>query len=221
MSSIEPNQRVIIGYSISNQDARKEWVDLIEGIAAWISEHDLKHEVIFHGTSTVRMKEIMRFGMAPTDISHATIPQSDDRNGSFWGDVHTAAAYADDTCKYRNPGSRPCLLMTFAEDLARDYDLYPDLATLDGPLKGLTKLDDPDVRSKWDNRYNADEWNVGQHLPWEESLDDLGAIIAAHEDYINPDDIFVIRSIEAFKALTAFAIQSDTDDNHQPAGLRI
>lgn len=191
----EPDQREIIGYSIKDPQKKQGWIQLIADIEVWIKENDFADQILFHGTSRTRAKDICKSGLKPTDIKHSVAPHSTDAVGSFWGTVRTAAAYADDTCFYRNQRSQPCLLMVASEDLEEDCRLYPDLATLEMPLKGLTKLDDPDVSQRWMTAHDNDEWSEDNALSWRQSIQDLGAIIAVHDFDLPPS---IIKPIETF-----------------------
>lgn len=186
----EPDQRAIVGYSVSDPEARAEWIALVRGLSAWIDAEGLRDKVVFHGTSLGKLRKIRRGGMEPTDISLASEPFGGPDAGSFWGDVHTAAAYAEDTVKERSNGKgKPVLVAVLAETLERDCLLYPDLATLDFPLKGLTRLDDPAVSEAWLNGFRGMDWRDG--------LRDLGAIVATHQWALDPDDIFHADGLEA------------------------
>jgi len=185
----EPDQRDIIGYSIADEDERKEWNALIRFIADWIEENDLSNAIVFHGTSSGRAEDIMQNGMNPTDATFAT--NDADSEGSFWGDVYTAAAYAEDTVQERDGDGRPVLLMAYTDDLEELCELAPDLATMDFPLKGLTRLSDDDVMQKWLAHHTT--------LSWRDSLTDLGAIVALHEFELDPNCMQRITSRNDFE----------------------
>lgn len=193
MNSIEPNQREIVGYSIKDENKKAQWIDLVKSVAKWVEDNDLTNEVVFHGTSSRRALNILEDGMRPTDIAHAISEGSLNDTGSFWGDVYTASAYAEDTIAERDPDATPVLLMAYTAELEEDFDLRPDLATLDFPLKGLTKLDDQTVYDKWINNHRT--------LTWQQSLTDLGAMIAVHEQSLDPDYMRMITSKEDFNHL--------------------
>lgn len=186
----EPDQIEIAGYSLRNEEARAQWRSLLEEVSAWMEDNRLGTQIVFHGTSKKRLAAILEEGMRPTDVDIAV--QGDADLGSFWGNVRTAAAYAEDTAKERD-GSVPVLLAVRVEVLERDCELYPDLATLDFPLKGLTRLCVPGVYEKWMN-------DEGE-LSWRDSLVDLGAIVAAHDFYLAADDIVVVKSVGDLEAL--------------------
>lgn len=188
MNRIEPNQREIIGYSIKDENKKAQWIDLIKSIAKWVEDNNLAHDVVFHGTSSRRALNILENGMKPTDITHAISEGSLNDTGSFWGDVHTASAYAEDTIAERDPDSIPVLLMAYTAELEEDFDLRPDLATLDFPLKGLTKLDEKEVYDNWINNHRT--------LTWKQSLNELGAIIAVHDHILDPDYMRMITAKE-------------------------
>lgn len=193
MTTSEPNQRDIIGYSIKDANKKAEWIDLVKTIATWVEDNDLSHAVVFHGTSARRALNILEDGMEPTDITHAISEGSLNDTGSFWGDVYTASAYAEDTIAERDPDATPVLLMAYTAELEEDFDLRPDLATLDFPLKGLTKLDDQAIYDNWINNHRT--------LTWQQSLTDLGAMIAVHEHSIDPDYMRMITSKEDFNRI--------------------
>ena len=193
MSRVEPNQREIVGYSFTDDAKKSAWIDLVHSIAKWVEDNNLSNEVIFHGTSNTRADDILENGMVPTDIIHAIAAGSFNDAGSFWGDIHTAAAYAEDTVAERDPGSEPVILMANVPDLEAEFQLLPDLATLDFPMKGLTKLDDQAVYDNWINNHRT--------LAWQQSLAELGAIIAVHDEPLPPAYIQDIRTKADFEAM--------------------
>lgn len=191
--SNEPDQRTILGYSIASPEKRSEWAAFIGEIAEILEQHDAAREIVFHGTSEVRASVIMRYGMKPTDLQVAS-PSGEIADGSFWGCPFTASAYADDTVKERDGGGSPALIAVRTSDLlANGYDLYPDLASLEFPLKGLTRLDDSTVSDKWQEGHET--------LSWKDSLDDLGAITVAHDDWMSPEHFAMVRSPEDLRQL--------------------
>lgn len=192
----EPDQRDIVGYSLVDPEARNRWIALVRGLSQWIDDEGLKDKVVFHGTSRRLLAKILEDGLEPTDVELAVGPLSGMFQGSFWGDVQTAAAYAEDTVKEREgkgePGcGEPVLIAVLTDRLEKDCLLYPDLATLDFPMKGLTRLDDPEVQEDWLKGFMDKDWRDG--------LRDLGAIVATHEFYLDPDDFFVVDSLDAVK----------------------
>lgn len=182
------------GYSIPDLDDRARWRGLLEGIRQRMSEGDLEEVVLFHGTSERALERIMIDGMEPVECSQALPPDlRDDCNGSFWGTIDTAAAYADDTATERHPDSLPVIIAIRVSTLENDCQIVPDGATVDFPLKGLTRLSDPEVAAYWS------EFGLDRH--WRESLRDLGAVVALHDFTIPVVDMTVIRSIEDFERL--------------------
>lgn len=194
MARIEPNQRDIIGFSFDNEEKRAKWIDLVKTIANWVEDNDLAHSFVFHGTSSKRAADILEDGMKPTDITHAISEGSLNDTGSFWGDIYTASAYAEDTIKERDPGYEPVLLIARTAELEEEYDLRPDLATLDFPLKGLTKLEDKELADDWINHHSMKTWPQG--------LSDLGAIIAIHDGYLDPAYMKPIKSKADFEEIS-------------------
>jgi hypothetical protein len=190
--SREPDQREIIGYSIRGKARRERWIAGVRGIAALVKENGWQHEVVFHGTSEKHLPFIASQGVRPTDAGLATEGHA---LGSFWGDVDTAAAYAEDTVKHRG-GNRPVLLAARTADLLdRCEALVPDLSTLDFPLKGLTRLDDAHVYARWVDGHGY------RSLGWRDALDDLSALVAVHGEPISPDAFAVVDSPEAVTSL--------------------
>ena len=175
-----------LGYSFTDETSKAAWRALVSSINARIAETDIEDEVLFHGTSSVALERIIAVGFEPTDISHAVADGDIHRDGSFWGDLMTAAAYAEDTVAERHPGSTPVILAIPVAALEADCQLFSDGATFDFPLDGLTRLDDPDVLARWSES--------GCDLPWRESLADLGAVVAAHQFVIPAEDIVVMNS---------------------------
>lgn len=194
MSRVEPNQREIVGYSFTDDAKKAAWIDLVHSIAKWIDDNNLSSDIVFHGTSTKRSRDILKHGMRPTDITHAIAEGSLNDTGSFWGDIYTASAYAEDTIKERDPGYEPVLLIARTAELEEAFNLQPDLATLDFPLKGLTKLDDKDLANEWLHHHRMKTWAQG--------LSDLGAIIAIHDEYLDPEFMQPIKSKADFEEIS-------------------
>ena len=178
---MEPDQRDIIGFSIADPIEKDRWKGLVSDVERFLEEHGLTEEVLFHGTSARRADAILEDGLAPTDLDLAVI-EDEDLGGSFWGTVRSAAAYAEDTAKERDACS-PVLIMACVSDLERWAELRPDLATLDFPLKGLTRLDEDGVMDRWVAGYAG--------FSWQDGLRDLRAVIAIH-DYPVPE-CYMIR----------------------------
>lgn len=183
------------GYSITDQVERARWRGLIEALRKRVADDGIGDEVLFHGTSERALDRIASEGMEPVECSHALPP--DCRNveeyGSFWGNIDTAAVYADDTVVERHPDSLPVIIAIPVSTLEADCRIVPDGATVDFPLKGLTQLVDPKVAAYWSD-FDMDR-------PWRESLRDLGAVVAIHDFMIPVEDMTVIRSIEDFESL--------------------
>lgn len=187
----EPDQREIIGYSIDCLKKKLVWTELVSQIEKFLTEQNALFDIVFHGTSNIRASSILDYGMEPTDLSHATL--NGRSMGSFWGNVRTAASYAEDTSKWRESIAEPTLLAVRTDQLYNDFELLPDYATVDFPLKGLTQLDDPEVLDFW---YNQEI----EHT-WQKSLAHLGAFTVAHESEIDPAIIFQIESLEDVERL--------------------
>lgn len=186
----EPDQRDIVGYSIRDRNRRERWIALVRGIADFVD--GWRHEVVFHGTSDRCLESIMARGMAPTDTEHATDGHP---LGSFWGDVYTASSYAEDTVKHRGGGYPVLIAARTADLLACCETLVPDLATLDYPLKGLTRLDDTDVYSRWVDGQGY------RRLGWRDALEDLRAVVAVHRKPVGPEVFVVVDSLEVIASL--------------------
>lgn len=186
----EPDQREIIGYSIDDPDRKGEWISLVRGISELMD--DAVHEILFHGTSIKRLPAILKKGIRATDVGLAIVDGQGDDRGSFWGDVHTAAAYAEDTARVRD-SSLPVLVAIRTEELLADCALHPDLATLDFPLKGLTRLSEPGVYDKWARNFRT--------LSWKDALDDLRAVVATHAIHIPARRLIAVDRIETVMAI--------------------
>lgn len=185
------------GYSITDPVERKRWRGLIEALRQRIADDGLSDVVLFHGTSERALERIAAQGMEPVECSHALPPDCRDveEYGSFWGNIDTAAAYADDTAAERHPDSLPVIIAIPVSTLEADCRIVPDGATVDFPLKGLTRLDDPSVAAYW-SEYDIDR-------TWRESLRDLGAVVAIHDFLIPVEDMAIVRSIDDFERLLA------------------
>lgn len=192
-----PSDNVLLnhGYSIPDPAERERWRDLVEAVRQRTSDNGLEDVVLFHGTSERALAGILMEGMEPVECSHALPPhcRDDCEYGSFWGNIDTAAAYADDTAAERHPGSFPVIIAIRVSILESDCRIVPDGATVDMPLKGLTRLDNPEVAAYWSE--------FGRDLPWHESLRDLGAVVALHDFLIPIEDMTVIRSMEDFERM--------------------
>jgi hypothetical protein len=182
-----------VGYSIGYPAAKAAWITLISSIREYLAEQGLQEEFVFHGSSENRAKQILIEGMKPTDVSFAVWDQCDMGAGSFWGSIDAAASYAEDTASEREPGSLPIILAVRVSDLQEACDLCCDGATLDFPLRGLTKLSEPAIEAKWGGDISL--------RSWKESLADLGAIVALHHDYLEIDGIEIIGDFAVFKEM--------------------
>jgi hypothetical protein len=178
------------GYSIPDVEERGRWRALIEEVRQRVAAGNLEEVVLFHGTSQQALERILLDGMEPVDCSQAMPPTCRDvyEHGSFWGSIDTAAAYADDTASERHPDSLPVIIAIRVSTLEDSCRIVADGATVDWPLKGLTRLDDPKVAAYWSD--------FGIDRSWHESLRDLGAVVALHDLIIPAEDMTVIRSIE-------------------------
>ncbi|MTH95303.1 hypothetical protein [Roseibium sp. RKSG952] len=155
---------------------------------------DLLQFVVFHGTSSKVLDVIMTQGLSPTDVTAAVRADIGWDSGSFWGTPRTATAYAIDTAKERHPGWEPVLLAAPISILEAQCQLVCDGATIDFPLKGLTRLEEPGVFEKWRS--------AGFDLPWRESLIDLGAIVALHDFHLDIEDFDLIESPSDLRRLS-------------------
>lgn len=169
-------------------EIRNSWIGGINELSANLDVRGLEEDFLFHGTSSKALEDIRATGFDPTDVSLAVPDAPNQFGGSFWGTAPTALSYALDTANERHPGSDPVIIAVKRASLERDCLLVPDLATLDFPIDGLTRLEEPGVREKWEeNDYD---------LPWEDSLRDLGAVVALHDVPLSDEDFFVLDSPE-------------------------
>lgn len=183
------------GYSIPDPAERKQWRELVEAVRQRISESGLEDAVLFHGTSERALQRISIDGMESVECSHALPPDCRhvEEYGSFWGNIDTAAAYADDTAAERHPDSLPVIIAIPVSTLEADCRIVPDGATVDYPINGFTRLDNPEVEAYWSE--------PGVDRSWRESLRDLGAVLVIHDFNIPAEDLTVIRSMEDFERL--------------------
>lgn len=193
----EPDQTTIVGYSIDDPDRKAQWIALVRAVAEMVDETGQACEIVFHGTSLKRARDILVNGLRPTDIHVAVAPENGEDQGSFWGDVQTAAAYAEDTVKERDGGGLPVLLAARTSGLASSYAMRPDLATLDFPLKGLTRLGDEQAAERW----RGDSAS----RTWQDSLADLGAVVVIHDADMPPDRFAIIEDVGDLSRLAAAA----------------
>jgi hypothetical protein len=127
------------------------------------------------------------YGIQPSEVDLAVdVSVQGVVEGSFWGTVRTAAAYAEDTAKERDGGS-PALIAIRSSDIIRLADLLPDLQTLDFPLKGLTRLDEREVLERWEANH--------AEMDWRRSLDDLGAVVALHGASVPSGYLMWVKSV--------------------------
>lgn len=162
-----------------------DWTGEARALDEFLVREGLSQEVVFHGTSSVVIDLISSEGLSPTDVTAAVQNNLGWDSGSFWGTPRTAIAYALDSARERYPGSNPALIASPVSILEHQCQLVCDGATIDFPLKGLTRLDEPGIRDKWES--------ADFDLPWQESLADLGAIVALHDFYLDSDDFLIVR----------------------------
>ncbi len=171
-----------LGYSLAEGPGREKWISLISRLHDMTHDTGLAEQYVFHGTSLKKARRIMRVGMMPMDAEHAILSSELAKNGSFWGTVETAVSYAEDTVFERdednvptinNPPALIAVPISFLQERTR---LTVDCATLDFPLQGLTDLELPEVQEKWTNGH--------EDMTWLDSLRDLKAILALHENML-------------------------------------
>jgi hypothetical protein len=182
-----------VGYSIDDPVAKASWIALVTSIRQYFVDNALQDKIVFHGTSQKRAKKILAEGMKPTDVSFAVWDQCEQGAGSFWGSIDAAVSYAEDTASERDPGSKPVLLAVRLSDLEQVCDLRCDGASLDFPLKGLTRLSEPEIEEKWSGDISL--------RSWKESLFDLGAVVAIHDDFLEIDFIEIVDDFEILKEM--------------------
>ncbi|TLX15994.1 hypothetical protein [Rhizobium sp. MHM7A] len=177
-----------------------EWRTLLDAIKEMIEEHGIEKSVVFHGTSTKWLKNIQEDGLCPTELGDAYFKKRIDYDdpdfgpeGSFWGQLSTAAWYAEDTVAERDNGeTQPILIVADAFELSLEYPLYPDRASLEGPVdQSLPVSTDEKLADTW--------WKRGARFNWERGLEELGAIFAVHTDYLDNDKIGIVQDIEDFR----------------------
>ncbi|MBY3157344.1 hypothetical protein HFO56_34020 [Rhizobium laguerreae] len=213
VANIEPPDH---GYSIADVTERQRWRDLVAAVRQRVADEALDDVVLFHGTSERALEKIMVEGMEAIECSHALPPddRDDDEYGTFWGTIDTAAAYADDTAAERHPDSLPVIIAIPVSTLEWHGSIVADGATVDFPLKGLTRLDDPQVAAYWSD-FDATR-------PWRESLRDLGAVLAIHNNGIHFEDLTVIKSLQDFELVVAEARKAglrSVADSATPSGF--
>lgn len=195
----------------------EEWKTLLLGINELLEEHGLADSVVFHGTSTKWLDDILTDGLCPTDLQDAYFKKRVDfddpdfgSEGTFWGLLRTAAWYAEDTVVERNNcDTQPILIAADTLQLSLDYALYPDKASLEGPIDKALPVSTVDGL--------ADAWlKSGARFRWERGLKELGAIFAVHDEYIDPSKLGIIRNVEDFRS---FLIARNLIDAPAP-GLR-
>lgn len=181
------------GYSIGDPIAKAGWIELITSIRSFLEENDLTQEIVFHGTSARRAQLIVENGMKPTEVEHAVWSRSQAAWGSFWGTIDAAASYAEDAASIRDAGELPVILAVPVAELAAACELLPDGATFDFPMKGLTKLDDPQILEKWHQQHAT--------LDWDTSLKELGAIVALHQKNLKLQAIAIVGDLDTLKEM--------------------
>ncbi len=131
--------------------------------------------------------------MRPTKVAHASFNEAtrlSPERGSFWGNVRTAAWYAASDVVERNPFCRPLLVAVASTDLLNECELYPDRASLEAPVIEH----DPNHRTVIVPRWYQDYETLG----WEQSIVDIGAVYAVHDDHIRPQSLSLINSSKSF-----------------------
>lgn len=177
----------------------KAWAELTNEIAEIIASEQLTTHVAFHGTSTHALhapEGLRRVGMRPTRVAHAYFDRKTldlhGGNGSFWGQLKTAAWYAESDVLDIYQSGRPVLIAAATDVLACKYPLHPDRATLDAPV---------DATLREALRGRADDWYKHHStLGWEQALREIGAIFAVHEEPIPFEEMAVITSTTDFEA---------------------
>jgi hypothetical protein len=177
-----------------------EWRALLAAIKETVEEHALEGTVVFHGTSTKWLSDIQEDGLCPTELGDTYFKKHIDFDdpdfgpeGTFWGQLNTAAWYAEDTVTERDNGvTHPMLIVADVFELSLEYPLYPDRASLEGPVdKTLPVSTDKTLAETW--------WKRGARFNWNKGLEELGAIFAVHTDYLDNDKISIIQSVDDFK----------------------
>lgn len=175
------------------------WKDLVTSIQELVATHDLANTVVFHGTSSRWQRAIEARGLRPTIVHHAYFKDGVSlydpdmpSQGTFWGQVSTASWYSVDTVVERDGGtSKPILIAAVTSDLLRDFDLFPDRASLEGIVDNSVPVaQDMKLAQMWDEQ--------GENLGWEQGLRDIGGIFAAHYDHIEPENLCVIECVDDF-----------------------
>lgn len=188
-----------LGYSLLEGALKDEWIGLVTRLRALSQQIALTDHYVFHGTSARIGQLIMDGGMTPTVVSHAVPAGVTRTRGSFWGDVEAAVSYAEDTvferegCGSPTLDNPPILIAVPIRSLEERFPLFPDLATLEAPVDGLTKLDQPGVSEFW--------WANYDQLGWKESLRDLGAIVALHKNPVRLKDAFMLSGPDELVAI--------------------
>jgi hypothetical protein len=180
-----------IGHSLPDATQRRSWIELVSAISALVKEQGLSEEILFHGTTIGKARQILRKGMQPTDAFEFGPYGEEMCSGSFWGTVETAAWYAEDSSLHRK-GGRPAIIACPVSFLQTYATLGADIPTRDFPIPGLTLLDDPDVAAHWPNE---------QARSWQESLRDLGAVTAIHDYDLSLDVAILVDEIESLERI--------------------
>lgn len=199
-----------LGYSISDTDKKRDWIEFVTSLNDMVNSRNLHDSIVFHGTSTKALEKIRREGLEPTDISGALTDACVFDDGTFWGDLFTAVAYAEDTAFERHPGSAPALIAISTKALESDCILLVDGATIDFPEPGLTLLDDPEVQGRWQGSEFDD-------TDWRASLADLGAIVAVHQFYIPPEELTFVNTTDDLECLISALADGRRADAQAPA----
>lgn len=181
------------GYSLPEGEERDSWLAAVAAVRRRVSHPDAAEELLFHGTSSTALEGILSRGLEPTEIELARLSPGMGDLGSFWGSFDTALAYAEDTACERHPGSRPVVLAVSSAWLERECLLGPDGATLDFPLAGLSRLDDPAVVADWAA--------AGAEKSWRDGLRDLSAVVAAHDFVLPAHELVVVASACSLDAI--------------------
>lgn len=176
MVSTAPNPN--LGYSVVDGPLKANWIAFVQKMRQFNEQVPLSDQFVFHGTSLHKAQSIQRVGMMPTDVSEAVGSHILAKDGSFWGSFEAAVSYAEDTVLERDGegdptcDNPPAVIALPIEFLKANFPLVADLATYDFPLDGLTLLDVPEVQTRWNDQFHE--------MTWEDSLRDLGPLIAIH-----------------------------------------
>jgi hypothetical protein len=190
------------------------WAKLVSDVEGLVKRYKVDHSLVFHGTTSHVVDDIVHKGLRPTIVSHARF--TDDamigdhdtlrHYGSFWGNVTTAAWYAHTGVTDRHGYGKPVLIAALTSEFGNEIPLMPDRSSAISPVDPNAPIHDHKI---------LDRWLVeGHQRDWRDALDDIGAVYAVHNERLPTHKFRVISSIDELASMLEMRL--DLDEVLQP-----